>query len=794
MNVRLRLILAFFLLSVVPLGAVTFYAYTNNVRAMREAAGRESQLLAGELTQRMQLVTAQLSERMAQLAGMTNGSPSSTRVAPASTTTSRTATTASASSPSTSSAALAGTDTQDQVADALGDVAMLLNNVELHNMRPFGPSGERGRGRRGREGGPDRSAGPGRSAGEGTPSGTAGSNGPTRGGGPVAESPGAAPAATTPRRGGSGRSLGRGAGPAGRGAAPPSGAPSAGAVASSGGDGPITIDMMPIRREIMQHYATRDQWERMTSEERQHIAAQVNQQMFGVAMGIRLGAQEAQRRVVEAQRAAGEKAREVAAAARRQMAKAAPQPPASAPRPADASSGAVAPTPPATPAPTERRTAFSGNHLDVTLERNGQVVHQVNAEINLPNLLGAVFATTHRDRGEVPFAVASDGQLYTPNDADRSRIESLGVAKASIKPGTTVLPDWIVVTTPDPTGSGLIFGIARPVGGSLAELRRTTARNVAFGLGFIALALVGIVPLATRLTRNLLALSDGVRRIAAGDYRARVPVRSRDEIGRLAEAFNQMAADVEQHQREAVGQERLKRELELGRQIQHDMLPQSPMKLGLAEIKGVSVPAREVGGDFFNYFPIAGGQVALLVGDVSGKGVGAALLMANVQASLRTRLALGQDLAAIASELDVEIEASTPVPVYTTLFVAVFDPRSRTLRYVNAGHHPQFVVRPGGGLERMASSGLPIGLLAGRGYTEARVELQTGDRLFFYTDGCVEAEGPNDDMFGASRLEAVLSACGPGDDLLAMVERAVAEFRAGRDLFDDITMMAVSIG
>jgi serine phosphatase RsbU (regulator of sigma subunit) len=775
MNVRLRLILAFFLLSVVPLGAVTFYAYTNNVRSMREAAGRESQLLAGELTQRMQLVTAQLSERMEQLAEMTNApEASSARLVPTSATTSgaRAASTPAASS-STPAAALAGVQTQDQVADALGDVAMLLNNVELHNMRGFGPPGERGRGRQGRDGGPA----------------------PARAGGTAAESGGGTEPANGRRRGAGGRSFGADGGAPRRGGPPPASTSTPpDAASASNGDGPITIDMMPIRREIMQHYATRDEWERMTPEQRQHIAAQVNQQMFGVAMGIRLGAQEAQRRVVEAQRAAGEKAREVATAARRQMAKAASPPPASSSGTAGAPSAAVTPVSAATPAPTERRTAFSGNHLDVTLERDGQVVHQVNAEINLPNLLDAVFATTHRARDEVPFAVAEDGHLYAPNDADRARIEALGVAKASIKPGTTVLPDWIVVTTPDPTGSGLTFGIARPVGGSLAELRRTTARNVGFGLGFIALALVGIVPLATRLTRNLLVLSDGVRRIAAGDYRARVPVRSHDEVGRLDEAFNQMAADVERHQREAVGQERLKRELELGRQIQHDMLPQSPMKLGLAEIKGVSVPAREVGGDFFNYFPIADEQVALLVGDVSGKGVGAALLMANVQASLRTRLALGQDLAAIAGELDVEIEASTPVPVYTTLFVAIFDPRDRSLRYVNAGHHPQFVVRSGGGLERMSSSGLPIGLLAGRGYTEARVDLQAGDRLFFYTDGCVEAEGPNDDMFGASRLEGVLNACGPGDDLLATVERAVADFRAGRDLFDDITMMAVSVG
>src|SRR6185295_19297795 len=125
---------------------------------------------------------------------------------------------------------------------------------------------------------------------------------------------------------------------------------------------------------------------------------------------------------------------------------------------------------------------------------------------------------------------------------------------------------------------------------------------------------------------------------------------------------------------------------------------------------------REVGGDFFNYFQVADGKIALLVGDVSGKGVGAALLMANIQASLRTRLALGQDLASLARELDTDIGASTPGAVYSTLFVGLLDPESRTLDYVNAGHNPQYVLRSGGGLERMESTGLPIGLLAGHPY------------------------------------------------------------------------------
>jgi sigma-B regulation protein RsbU (phosphoserine phosphatase) len=342
----------------------------------------------------------------------------------------------------------------------------------------------------------------------------------------------------------------------------------------------------------------------------------------------------------------------------------------------------------------------------------------------------------------------------------------------------------------------LRFGIARPVGNLLNDLRRTTARNAGFGLLFIAIALAGMVPLSGRLTRNLSSLTDGVGRIAHGDYSARVPVKSRDEIGRLAAAFNQMAADVEQHQRSAVEQERIRRELELGRRIQSDMLPRTPLHFGLTEVKGVSVPAREVGGDFFNYFALDSGLVALLVGDVSGKGVGAALLMANIQASLRTRFALGQGLSAIAEAIDHDIEANSPGPVYATLFIAVFDPATRRMRYVNAGHNPQLVLRTDGRIEEMWSTGLPVGLLAGHGYKELEVQLQPGDLLFFYTDGCVEMENDRGEMFGAERLQSLVASSGrrSADEVLAAVEQAIAQFRGGRDLFDDATMMAVTVG
>ena len=482
--------------------------------------------------------------------------------------------------------------------------------------------------------------------------------------------------------------------------------------------------------------------------------------MLGIVEGIKLSAAEIQKQAEEA-RAEADSASKQARATQRAAAAAArtkknattatlPAPP---PVLEPVAPPVVAPAGPpssgSTPAPTaplKRTASFSGHQLEVRFERDGQVVRTVSADMNLPNMLMAVFQSTPREQGEVPFAVDRDGRVYAQTEDDRKRVEAFGTAALPDGPlGKTVLPDWIVVTTAGPAGTGLRFGIASPTGESLAALRRTGGRNVGFGLLFIAFALVGVVPLSMRLTRNLTTLTEGVSRIAQGDYSARVNLRSTDEVGALAAAFNSMAADVEAHQRSAVEQERIKRELELGRQIQHDMLPQGSLRLGLTEIKGISVPAREVGGDFFNYFELANGQIAMLVGDVSGKGVGAALLMANIQGSLRTRLALGQDLAAVADEIDQDIAHNAPETLYATLFVCMMDPVSRKLRYVNCGHHPQFVLRRPvgssgtGTITRMASTGLPVGLLAGRGYREMEVQLEAGDRLFFYTDGLVEA-------------------------------------------------------
>ncbi|MBP7147774.1 MAG: SpoIIE family protein phosphatase [Acidobacteria bacterium] len=421
---------------------------------------------------------------------------------------------------------------------------------------------------------------------------------------------------------------------------------------------------------------------------------------------------------------------------------------------------------------------------------------KVWARVNLDRMLQRVVGMSHSDEGEIPFAIDGNGKLTTPAPEQARQLEALDLPGRVRRAGAEALnirtDEWVVVTRLDPE-SGVTFGIARPVQAALAEIRRTAGRNFALGMMVIGLALLGIVPLSARMTRNLSTLTEGANRIAEGDLEARVPVRSRDEFGQLAQTFNHMAQGLKAHQQDLIEQERLRRELELCRQIQAEMLPKGPLRAGLAEVKGVSIPARQVGGDFFNYFVLPEGQLALLVGDVSGKGISAALLMANIQATLRARMPLEQDLARLLEALDREIEANTPVEVYLTLFIAILECDRGRLRYVNAGHNTPLLLRDAGGVENLPATGLPLGLYSGQGYAERSVEIGSGDLLFFYTDGITELQNEHGEPFGAERLQQLVAASQHEgvDAVLASVEKAAREFRGAAEPFDDGTMMVL---
>jgi len=414
----------------------------------------------------------------------------------------------------------------------------------------------------------------------------------------------------------------------------------------------------------------------------------------------------------------------------------------------------------------------------------------------LRSLLNLMLSETGRAEGSIPFAIDAERRVYAPTPGDLGVLYGLGLAP--VPAGSRATPtdpsDWLVVSEKH-AASGTVLGVAHPLGQALQRIRRTAARNLLYGLGAVALALLGILPLSQALTRPLAALTEGAQRMSRGELDVQVPVPRGAELGRLAAAFNGMATDLKLNQERLLEQERLRKELEISRRIQEELLPREPVRLPFAEVAGTSIPAREVGGDFFNYFPLPPDEAAVLVGDVSGKGVPAALLMANLQATLRARLAYEKDLAQLAERLDHELDGTEPGRLYLTLFLAILDGGSGRLRYVNAGHATPLLVRRAGGIERLESTGRPLGLYAGGGFEERVLRVERGDVLFLCTDGLIDAEDPRGEPFGSQRLEELLEAQpgGSAAALLARVQAALERHRGAGEASDDATIVALRL-
>jgi len=438
----------------------------------------------------------------------------------------------------------------------------------------------------------------------------------------------------------------------------------------------------------------------------------------------------------------------------------------------------------------EAARALLGREFGVPITREGVTVGRIEAQVRSQALLAAALGTAQGGSGELPFAIDGAGRLHVADEGQRERVARLVAGQGSRPTG-----DWVVVKRTDPA-SGLTLGIARPIGAGLEEIRRAALVNLAGGLLIVGVALVGILPLSRGMTRDLERVTAGAERLAKGDLDTRVSVRSRDELGRLAATFNHMAEELRGNQEQLLQQERLRKELELSRLVQEELLPREPLRAPFVEAEGVSIPAREVGGDFFNYFLLPGQRVALLVGDVSGKGMPAALLMANLQATLRSRLPVEDDLAALARHLDDEIHPSGARTTFVTLFLAVLEPGGQTLRYVNAGQNPPFLLRAGADPAALESTGRPLGLLPGGGYEERRIALAPRDLLFLYTDGLTEAENASGEPFGEARLVAALRDAARDDvnAVLRRVEQAAGSFRGPAEAADDATLLAIRFG
>jgi serine phosphatase RsbU (regulator of sigma subunit)/ketosteroid isomerase-like protein len=240
--------------------------------------------------------------------------------------------------------------------------------------------------------------------------------------------------------------------------------------------------------------------------------------------------------------------------------------------------------------------------------------------------------------------------------------------------------------------------------------------------------------------------------------------------------------------------ERMEQELEVARRIQQASLPKEVPQLEGWEISPHYQPAREVGGDFYDFHLLSEGRLGVVVGDATGKGVPAALVMATTCGMLQAvSQAVGSSSPGeVLAQVNETLVARIPANMFVTCFYAILDPQNGWLRYANAGHDLPCLHRTSGEAEELRATGMPLGLMPEIGYEEKQTILQAGEAALFYTDGIVEAHNPKGEMFGFPRLRALVAEHGKerslGDFLLEELSSFVGE---GWEQEDDITLLTL---
>jgi serine phosphatase RsbU (regulator of sigma subunit)/predicted ester cyclase len=281
------------------------------------------------------------------------------------------------------------------------------------------------------------------------------------------------------------------------------------------------------------------------------------------------------------------------------------------------------------------------------------------------------------------------------------------------------------------------------------------------------------------------------------EYRSSSIVIHRIVGGKIVEEWSE-GTSVEEAMRQRLEQERIERErieqeLLVARRIQQASLPKEVPPLEGWEISPHYRPAREVGGDFYDFFELEDGRLGVVVGDATGKGVPAAL-MAEATSNMLRALAQGLGSSSpgeVLERVNETLLARILPNTFVTCFYAILDPKCGRLLYANAGHDLPYL-RHGGGAEELRARGMPLGLMPGMGYEEKEIVLEAGDSTLFYSDGLVEAHNPKGEMFGFPRLRTLVAQHGEerslGDSLLEELERFTGE---GWEQEDDITLLTL---
>jgi sigma-B regulation protein RsbU (phosphoserine phosphatase) len=372
--------------------------------------------------------------------------------------------------------------------------------------------------------------------------------------------------------------------------------------------------------------------------------------------------------------------------------------------------------------------------------------------------------------------------------------------------------DWLVLmavrdlaTGKDDAASSLALVSSRPsliIGKLFSTLGKTAVAIVFVAvLTVFVLIIVEIVAaflgfkLVRSITRAVADLYEGTRRVQTGDFSHRIPVRkTKDQLSELGSSFNAMTGRIEDLIDEVKEKERLENELEIARDVQSQLFPKEFPQIKTLQLWGGCQPARTVSGDYYDFVSLGPASAALAIGDISGKGISAALLMAHIQSALRSQLEdRGSEVlspSAILSILNNHLYKSSPPEKYATFFLGLYSDEASQLLYTNAGHLAPMIVRKGDVL-RLPGDGFPVGLFPGVQYDQQSASLQPGDVLAAFTDGVTETPNRDGEEFGDQRLTELLIRYDtePLDRIASEISASVGAWAGDVERHDDTTII-----
>jgi phosphoserine phosphatase RsbU/P len=307
-------------------------------------------------------------------------------------------------------------------------------------------------------------------------------------------------------------------------------------------------------------------------------------------------------------------------------------------------------------------------------------------------------------------------------------------------------------------------------------------------------AFAGSISLTRSMTRAVDDLYQATRYVESGDFSHRIEIRRRDQLGALASSFNSMTASVATLIDEQRQLQRLEHELAIAREVQAQLFPTEKPAVQGVEIEAVCRPARVVSGDYYDFLPLGPGRLGLALADISGKGISAALIMASLQAALRSQALFDGrgpgSTAEIVARLNQHLFRSTSADRYATFFYGVYDAQTRRLEYTNAGHPPPLCIT-GDKVQRLSVGGTVLGLFDDRRYESQVIEVPPESLLIAYSDGLTEAEDPDGRELGEQRLLDVVLRLRQETArvVLKSVLEAVDRWTGPVEQMDDITII-----